>query len=174
MGPSAGREDGPPGREPGPATTRVRRSWYGHGTLARVEKGPVNCFLHDVSYTFADISILSLPALLVVMLTGGESIFGVVSATMVAWGTMTVVAAAIRGGWLSPFATDVPGWVSMTAALAGLRLLYYNATILTAAYGGVALALVLERPPLSLAVAALVAFVATMAFPRIAETVARG
>lgn len=174
MGSSSGRDsDGPPGREPGPATTRVRRSWYGHGTLARVEKGPVNTFLHDVTYTFADVSMFGLPALFVVLLSASDAGFGAVSTTMVAWVTVAVVAAAIRGGWITPLATDTPGWVSMTWTLAGLRLLYYNVTILVAAYGSVALATALERPAASLGIAFVIATLATVAFPRLAESVSR-
>lgn len=174
MAPSSRRgSDGPPGRDPGPARTRVRRSWYGHGTLTRVEKGPANRFLHDLTYTFADVSIAGLPALFLVMGNAGPGFFGAASAALIAWLTMAGVAAAIRGGWLTPLATDTLGWVSITLLLAGLRALYYNVVLGVAAFGSVEFATALETPPVSLAVAFAIALVATLAFPRLAESASR-
>lgn len=174
MGSSSRRgSDGPPGREPGPARTRVRRSWYGHGTLTRVEKTPVSCFLHDLFFTFADVSIAGLPALVLVVGNAGSDPFGAATAALVAWLTMAAVAAAIRGGWLSPVATDTPGWISITLPLVVLRLLYYNLVLGVAAFGSVAAAAALGTPPASLALAFGLALAATLAIPRLAESVSR-
>lgn len=167
------REDGAPGRQTGPATTATRRSWYGHGTLTRVEKPPFNRYLHDVTYTFADVSIPSLPVLFVVMLSSMEPGFGPVPATMVGWATLVVVAAAIRGGWIQPLATDAPGWIAVTPSLVVLRLVYYNLLLFAAAYGSVALANAVGTPAASLGFAFAIALLATLLFPRVAESVYR-
>ncbi|MCU4740723.1 hypothetical protein [Natronoglomus mannanivorans] len=167
------RDDGAPGRQTGPATTATRRSWYGHGTLTRVEKSPVNRYLHDVTYVFADVSIPSLPVLFVVMMTSVEAGFGAVPATMVGWATLVAVAAAIRGGWIQPPATDTPGWVAVTPSLVVLRLVYYNLLLFAVAYGSVALADLVGRPAASLGFAFAIALLATVLFPRVAESVYR-
>ncbi|MCU4972631.1 hypothetical protein OB955_07750 [Halobacteria archaeon AArc-m2/3/4] len=167
------RDDGAPGRQTGPATTATRRSWYGHGTLTRVEKSPVNRYLHDVTYVFADVSIPSLPVLFVVMMTSVEAGFGAVPATMVGWATLVAVAAAIRGGWIQPLATDTPGWVAVTPSLVVLRLVYYNLLLFAVAYGSVALADLVGRPAASLGFAFAIALLATVLFPRVAESVYR-
>lgn len=167
------REDGTPGRQTGPATTATRRSWYGHGTLTRVEKPPFNRYLHDVTYTFADVSIPSLPVLVLVMLSSVEPGFGPVPATMVGWATLVVVAAAIRGGWIQPLATDAPGWVAVTLSLVAVRLIYYNLVLFAAAYGSVALADLAGRPAASIGFAFLITLFATLSFPRVAESVYR-
>lgn len=162
-----------PGRQTRPAYTTKRRSWYGYGKTAQFEKSGFGRFLHDTTSIFGEVSILGLPALLVVTATGGPSYYGLTTAVLVAWATMVFVGTLIRGGWIRPLATDVLGWVSFSAALLGLRLVYYNAVLLLAGYGSTALADAVGVPALSLVTAAAVAAVATLAFPRLGEAVAR-
>ncbi|MFC6904256.1 hypothetical protein [Halalkalicoccus tibetensis] len=86
---------------------------------------------------------------------------------------MTLVATAIHTGLVRPLVTDTLGWVSITPALVGLRLVYYNLTLLAASYGSVALAALVGYPPAAFASAVGVSGLAMLAFPRLAETVAR-
>ncbi|NEU56531.1 hypothetical protein [Halorussus sp. MSC15.2] len=104
------------------------------------EKDGVGVFLDDVAYTFGDVSALGLPVLSVLLMADASEWFGLKAFGLVAWLTMVGGAALIRGGWVSPLATDALGWVAMTPWLVALRLVYYNATLALAAYGGRALA----------------------------------
>lgn len=162
-----------PGRDTRPAYSRRRRTWYGLGHITSAEKDPIGCYLHDVVTVFTDISVLSLPALYVVSRTPEDGYFGVVSSALVVWMTMTVVAAAIRGGWVRPLATDTLGWVSITPSLVGLRIVYYNAVLLGASFGSVAIVGALGVPRASLALAFAIGLGSVLAFPRLGESFVR-
>lgn len=170
-----GSDHDAPGRDTRPAYSTQRRTWYGHGQLTTAEKGAFNRFLHDMAYVFADISIFGLPALTYVMATDSGDRAILTGATLSAWTTIVLVATAIRGGWLKPLATDTLGWLALTPApaLVGLRLLAYNFIIVVAGSGGVELATLIAVPGGSIAIAAVLALVSTLAVPRIAETVSR-
>jgi len=162
-----------PGRQTRPAYTTKRRSWYGYGKTAQFEKSGFGRFLHDTTSIFGEVSVLGLPALLVVAAAGEPAYYGLTTAVLVAWATMVFVGTLIRGGWIRPLATDVLGWVSFSPALLGLRLVYYNAVLIGAGYGSTTLADAVGVPALSILAAAVVAAVATLAFPRLGEDVAQ-
>ena len=158
-----------PARQTRPANSRRRESWSGWGERSPDEKDAVGVFLDDVTYAFADVSVLSIPVLYYLLVTGSTEYFGVKAAALVAWLTMVVVAALIRGGWVTPLATDVPGWVAMTPWLVALRLVYYNATLALAAYGGAWVGDLWSSPVASLGVAFVVGVVSVGVFPLLAE-----
>lgn len=162
----------PPGRQTKTARDRRRRSWDGDSFGAMTEKDTVGLFLDDVAYVFADVSVFAIPVLYAVLVGTGLEWYGAKSSAMVAWLTMVVGGALVRGGWITPLGTDVPGWVSMTLELAVLRLVYFNATLAAAVYGGtkiVSLGPPLASVPFAFAVGAL----SVGLFPRIAETYCR-
>ncbi|NHN48951.1 hypothetical protein G9464_15305 [Halostella sp. JP-L12] len=167
------RPERPPGRETRPAYSRKRRTWYGHGQLARTELDETGRFIHDTLRLSADVFLGSLPVLLFVMLAGGLDVYGPRTALLAAILALTLAGTAVRGGWIPPLATSTLGWVALTPSLVALRVVYYNFTLGVAAYGGVAVATAVETPPVSLAVAVLVGVVAALSFPRVAETTAR-
>jgi hypothetical protein len=158
-----------PARQTRPANSRRRESWSGWGERSPDEKDAVGVFLDDVTYAFADVSVLSIPVLYYLLVTEGTEYFGVKAAALVAWLTMVVGAALIRGGWVTPLATDVPGWVAMTPWLVALRLVYYNATLALAAYGGAWVGDLWSSPVASLGVAFVVGALSVGVFPRLAE-----
>lgn len=158
-----------PARQTEAAQSRRRGAWYGHGQRTVAEKDPFGLFLDDAAYVFADISLLSVPVLSAVMLTAQRQWFGVKGVALVAWVTMVVVAALIRGGWVRPLATDAPGWVSMTPWLVLLRLGYYNAILALAVFGGSA-AEAAVSPFASVAFAFAVGALGIGLFPRLAES----
>jgi len=173
-----------PARQTEAARSRRRTSWHGHGERTATEKDAVGAFLDDVAYAFADVSFLSAPALSAVLLSTPEQWFGVEGATLVAWTAMVVGAALIRGGWVTPLATDARGWVAITPWLVALRLVYYNAALASAALGGSAAEAALSPaaatggPPefdatavaASALVALLVGALAVGLFPRVADS----
>lgn len=163
----------PPGRETRAARSRKRRTWYGHGQTARTELSGAGRFVHDVFRLSADVFLASLPVLLLVLFAGGTGGFGPRTAALVGVLSTTLVGTAIRGGWITPLATETPGWVALSPPLVALRVLYYNLALAVAAYGGVAAATAAGTPPASLGVAALVGAVAALLFPRVAEATAR-
>ena len=165
--------DGPPGRETRPARSRERRTWYGHGQLARAELNGPGRFIHDSLRVSADVSVASLPALLYVLLAGGVGAYGPRTAVFAGLLSMALVGTAVRGGWITPLATSVLGWVSLSPTLAALRVVYYNLALAVAAYGGTAVATAVDTPPVSLAVAVFVGVAAALSFPRVAEATAR-
>ena len=165
--------DRTPGRQTDVATSSTRRTWYGYGELARVEKSGFGRFLHDCSYVFGDVSFPLLPMLLVVMATPGRSGYGPTGAALVAWTTLVLVGTAIRGGWIVPLATTTPGWVAFKPVLVLLRIGYFNLTMAVAVFGGVAVASAVGVAPLSLAFAAFVSALSALAFPRVGESVYR-
>lgn len=159
----------PPGRETRPARSARRSSWYGLGKTTTVEKDGVGRFIDDLVYAFADVSLAGLPVLWHVATTATNRYAGVKTAALVAWTTMVVGAAAIRGGWVTPLGTSVPGWVSVTPLLVVFRVFYFGVALAVAAYGGGALAVELALPLESVTFAATVAALAVGAFPRFAE-----
>lgn len=162
-----------PGRDTRPAYSRERRTWYGYGTLTRTEKSGFGRFLHDATYVFGDVSTLGLPLLAYVAATDPPGGYGVTASVLVAWMTMWFVGTAVRGGWIRPLLTNTLGWVSLRPALLVTRLAYYNLTLALAGYGSVAAASGLGWPPASLVIASLVGALAALAFPRLAESLAR-
>jgi hypothetical protein len=135
-------------------------------------------FLDDVTYVFADVSMLGFPLLWFVLVAGTNEWVGLKTATLFAWLTTVAVGALIRGGWVAPPATDAPGWVAMTPWLVALRVVYYNATLGLAACGGRALGGILSSlagssPLTSLTTVGFAFAVGALSaalFPRIAES----
>ena len=125
----------PPGRQTRPARSNRRQSWYGHGSSTSVEKDGFGRFLDDLVYVFADVSVFAVPFLWSVLLSEDFSYFGLKSTTLFAWTAMVLVGAALRGGWIPPLGSDVRGWVSLSPALALLRLVFYNAVLVAATAG---------------------------------------
>lgn len=150
------------------ATSRRRQSWSGWGEAETAEKDGVGVFLDDLTYTFAEISALSIPVLFFLLTGATNAWFGRKTAALVAWLTMVLGAALVRGGWVTPLATDEPGWVAVTPWLVALRVGYYNATLALAAYGGRALSEA-SSPVASVGFAFLVGALAVGVFPRIAD-----
>ena len=159
-----------PGRRTRPAYSTTRRTWYGLGHLARAEKSGFGRFLHDCSLVFGDVSIPALPVLIAIMATPGRGVYDATAAGLLAWMTMVAVGTAIRGGWIRPLWTETLGWVSVAPSLIVLRFVYYNLSIAAAVFGGLALADAVGHPPVSLAVAFVVAILSTLAFPRLGES----
>lgn len=159
--------DDHPARQTRPATSRRRQSWYGLGERQVAEKDGVGVFLDDVAYAFADVSVSSLPVLFALLLTETNEWFGAKTFALVAWLTMVAGAALIRGGWVTPLATDAPGWVALTPWLVVLRLGYLGGALALAAYGGRAVGAV--SPVVGGAFALLVGALSVALFPRFAE-----
>ncbi|WP_265111829.1 hypothetical protein [Halosolutus halophilus] len=164
------RDRSNPARQTEPAYSTTRRTWYGYGSLATVEKSGFGRFLHDCSTVFGDVSIPSLPVLFALVAAPGTGPYDATAAGLVAWTSMVVVGTAIRGGWIAPLATDTLGWVSITPSLLVLRVVYYNFVLAVAVFGGVAVANAAGIAPLSLVVAAVVAIGSALTFPRLAES----
>lgn len=162
-----------PGRKTRPAYASSRRSWYGWGSTGSGEKSAFGQFLHDAPYVFAEIAVLALPTLVWISATVVDGGFGVSGSAFAAWATMTLVVTAIHTGLVRPLATDTLGWVSITPPLVGLRFAYYNLALLAASYGSVALAALVGYSPAAFPSAVGVSALAMLAFPRLAETVAR-
>ncbi|WP_276301507.1 hypothetical protein [Halorussus lipolyticus] len=155
-------------RQTKPATSRRRQSWSGWGEARVDEKDRIGVFLDDVTYAFADVSVLSIPILFHLLTVATNSWFGLKFGALVAWLTMVLGAAVFRGGWITPLATDEPGWVAMTPWLVVLRLGYYNGALALAAYGGRALSEAVS-PAASVGFALVVGALAVGVFPRIAD-----
>ena len=169
----ARRSDRALGRKTRPAYSRQRRTWFGWGQTGSAEKSIFEQFLHDIPYVFLEVFGLSLPASYYILSTVLDGGYGITGTAFVAVLTMTIVATVIHIGLIRPLATETLGWVSITPALVGVRLVYYNLALLLVAYGGVALATLVAYPPISLGVAVVVGGVAMLAFPRFAEAVVR-
>ncbi|MFC6940475.1 hypothetical protein ACFQE8_10965 [Salinirubellus sp. GCM10025818] len=162
---------GPPTRQTRAATERRRSSWHGLGVTDRPEKDGIGVFLDDVVYAFADISVVSLPVLYLVMAGDRPGFYGVKTSILVVWMATVLVAALIRGGWITPLGSGVPGWVSLTPVLVAARLPYYNATFAGCAYlTGFVLELT-RYHVLSILLPAAVGGVAIAAFPAVADRV---
>ncbi|UPW00381.1 hypothetical protein M0R88_17980 [Halorussus gelatinilyticus] len=165
-----------PARQIRAATSRRRQSWSGWAEGSVDEKDGVGVFLDDVTYVFADVSVFGLPVLWLVLVTGTNEWAGLKTGALVAWLTTVAAGALIRGGWVTPLATDAPGWVAVTPWLVALRVAYYNAALALAAYGGRALGEASsvvgpQWPSLATVGAAfVVGALAAALFPRVAES----
>lgn len=164
-----GRREGPPGRETAAARSSERRTWYGYGSLTRSEKDGPGVFLHDTTRIFAEVSVLSLPALLSIMAYPGSGWYDAKATGLVAWLTMTLVGALLRGGWVAPLATATRGWVTLAPSLLALRVLVFNVVVSMAAFGGLAVGGAVGWPPAGVVWSVGVAALSMLAFPRIAE-----
>ncbi|WP_132058419.1 hypothetical protein [Halorussus amylolyticus] len=162
-----------PGRQTDAARSRRRRGWDGDSLGSMVEKDRVGVFLDDVAYVFADVSISSIPILYVVLTNASNEWYGVKASAAVAWAALVVVGTLIRGGWIRPLATDAPGWVSLAPWLLAFRLVYFNAALALAAYGGGAVNAAWSSG-VSVGFAAAVGALSAGAFPRLAEAFYRG
>ncbi|QSG04147.1 hypothetical protein [Natranaeroarchaeum sulfidigenes] len=166
------RQRGPPGRETTAAESTERRIWYGYGTLGRAEKDPLGMFLQDVIRIYGEVTVISLPILLLVHILPAGVWYDATGAALVAWILMTLVGTLIRGGWVQPLATDTPGWVTLSPWLLVLRVLYFNVTFVVAAFGGVFLGAALGWTPVSVLWAGAVAILSMLFFPRTGEETA--
>lgn len=137
-----GRVTRRPGRETAAAESRKRRTWYGYGKIARVEKSWFGVFMHDVTRIYSEISVLSLPALFTIALYPVTAFVDVTAMGLVAWMMMVLTGTLIRSGLIAPFATTSPGWVTLAPTLLVLRVAYFNLGLLIASFGGLALAAV--------------------------------
>ncbi|SFF88110.1 hypothetical protein SAMN04488063_0637 [Halopelagius inordinatus] len=160
-----------PARDSRPARTSLRRSWAGHGRLITVEKDPLGRYLDDVVRMFADVSIPVLPSLLFVLVSADLRFFGVKSGAFFWWMSVTAAATFVRGGWVDPPFTDVPGWVAVTPVLVALRIVAFNGALLLAAYGSGAVASAVGVPVLAPVLAVCVGVGTALGFPRLAEVV---
>jgi len=160
-----------PGRDTRPAYSDKRRTWYGFGTLTRAKKSPFGQYLHDIMYVFSELSVLGLPAIMLAFMYPDPSAYGVTSAVLITWLTMTTVGAGIRGGWVPPLGTEIRGWVSLAPSLIVLRLLYYNAVIAILSFGSPWLAEFLSFEPLTIVFAFVGSLLAVLVFPRLGESV---
>lgn len=169
---------GTPGRESAAARSTERRIWYGYGQLARAEKSRFGVFLHDATRLFAEISIVSLPVLLVVMETPAVGWFDAKATGLVAWIAAVLAATLVRGGFVRPLATPTLGWVTLSPPLLLARVPYFNAGLAVAIFGGLRAerSLVGVDPAsggigvaVGLAWAAGVATLLSLCFPRFAE-----
>lgn len=162
-----------PARQTRQATSRRRQSWSGWGEGGVAEKDAVGVFLDDVTYVFADISVLGLPFLYALLVGAANEWVGLKTPALVGWMTMVVGAALIRGGWVAPPATDALGWVALKPWLVAFRLVYYNAALALATFGG-RTAEVASAGTVSALASIVVAFgvgaLAVGAFPRLAES----
>lgn len=164
-----GRHADRPGRQTEAAESSRRRSWDGNSLGSVTEKDPVGLLLDDAAYVFADVSIFAIPVLYTVMMTSPARWYGTKASALVAWAVMVGLGTLIRSGWVHPLGTDVRGWVSMTPWLVAFRLVYFNAALAAAAYGGEAVAQ-FGSPAGSLAVAVAVGALSVAVFPRLAES----
>lgn len=162
------RDRGPRGRETAAAESSSRRTWYGYGQLTRSEKDGYGVFLHDTVRIFGEVSVLGLPALLAVAVYPATAFLDVTATALLAWLSMTVTGTLVRGGWVHPVGTDTPGWVTLAPTLLLLRIGYFNATLLLAGFGGIALA-GLTSGSLGLLFAVATGALAMLTFPAVAD-----
>ena len=168
-GEQSSRRRGPRGRETAAALSGTRRVWYGYGNLSRAEKNGYGVFLHDLVRIYGEVSIIGLPLLLFVWAYPTTAFLDVTAMATVAWLTMTLAGTLIRGGWVQPLATEVPGWVTLAPPLLLLRLGYFNLIFAVSAFGGLGFAAVTGSGPLGLAWSFGIAALAILLFPRAAE-----
>jgi hypothetical protein len=129
--------DDHPARDVGPAASRTRQTWAGHGRLVRVEKNGVGRFLHDVTRVFADVSVPALPTLLFVGTTSDEG-FDLRGGVLFAWLALVVVATLVRGGWVAAPFTPRRGWLALTPLAVGVRVVAFNVALVAAGVAGIA------------------------------------
>ena len=163
-----------PGRETAAAESRNRRTWYGYGKIAQVKKNWFGVILHDLARIYAEITVLSLPALFLIAAYPVTTFVDVTAMALLAWMTMVLLGTLIRVGLLAPVGTTSPGWVTLAPTLLLLRLVYFNLGLLIASFGGFALAAVAGTTP-GLLWAGGFGGVLVLSFPRTAELwLARG
>jgi len=104
--------------------------------LTSAEKSRFGVFLHDTTRLFSEISILSLPVLLLVMEYPATGWFDAKATGLVAWLTAVVVGTLVRGGFVHPIATPTPGWVTLSPSLLLARVPYFNSGLALAIFGG--------------------------------------
>ncbi|MDZ5809910.1 hypothetical protein U4E84_00895 [Halorubrum sp. AD140] len=166
-----------PGREGAAARSGERRTWYGYGELTRVEKSRLGVFLHDTTRLFAEISVVSLPVLLLAMEHPPSGWFDAKATGLVAWIAAVVTATLVRGGFVRPLATATPGWVTLSPSLLLARIPYFNGGLALAIFGGLgverSVATVVPDGALGIVLgltwAAGVAVLLSLSFPRVAE-----
>lgn len=151
------------------ANSHKRRTWYGIGSLAVVEKSWFGRTLDDLVSAYADISVFSLPVLVYIWVTHPFVAQPLTAPTLAVWFAMVGVATLLRGGWIKPLGSETLGWVSTRYSLLALRVCYYNATLLVAIYGGLAMEALLGGSGIAVVCAASIGIVATLAFPTIAD-----
>ena len=124
------------GRETGVAESSRRHVFYGYGSSTTVEKNGFGRFLDDVVRVYAEVSVFALPVLLSIMEYPAGGWFDAKATGLLAWSTMTLVGALIRGGWLQPLWTETPGWVTLRPWLLVLRVGYRPVVFALAVFGG--------------------------------------
>ncbi|WP_327050901.1 hypothetical protein [Halomicrococcus gelatinilyticus] len=129
----------------------------------RDEKEGTELFLQDVFFALGEVTFLGLPAFLWLLVA--EPNAPLKYAALFSWATLSVAVGAFRGGRFGV------AWPPTSPSLVVVRLLYYDATILAAAYAGAAGDLVLRSPVVTAAVAVVVSLAAALAFPRVAAAV---
>ncbi|MCU4717343.1 hypothetical protein [Halapricum hydrolyticum] len=139
------------------------------GSLTYIEKSWFGRVLHDVVYTYADVTVFSLPMLLYVWVTQPFVDRALTAPALVTWITMVGVATLIRGGWIRPLGTETLGWVSGRYALLPVRVAYYNLTLIVAVFGGLAVEGLVGRTGLAVAWATCVGIGATLVFPTVVD-----
>jgi len=164
------RRTGPPGRETAVAASTERRSWYGYGSITRIEKSRFGRLLNDATRIYAEVALFGLPILLYIMDAPAAGWFDAKATGLVALVTMTVVGTLIRTGTIRPLATQTDGWVTLTPWLLVLRAVYFNVALVIAIFGGVAVGTFLGSWPGGLLWAGAVSTVAMLAFPRCGQT----
>jgi hypothetical protein len=132
----------------------------------REEKEGTELFLQDVFFAVGEVTFLGLPAFLALMVA--EPNAPLKYAALFSWATLSLAVGAFRGGRFGV------AWPPVSPRLVAVRLGYYDATILAAAYAGAAVDLALRSPVVTAAVAVLVSLAAALAFPRIVAAVSSG
>ena len=158
--------DGPPGRETTAATSTYRSEFLGIGSRGVSEKDRLGSLLADFGRIVGEVGALALPVMLYLPFAVWRPL-ALFETWLAALTTMIAVATLIRNGRIAslPF-TDAPGWARLFPTLILLRLLYFNGTLLTAIYGGGAVAELTGAPAAGLALSVVVSAAATLLFPR--------
>lgn len=123
-------------------------------------KQGVERWIESVFFAVGEVTFLGFPAFYLLM--DAEPNAPLKFSALFAWMALTVSVGTFRGDWLGI------DWPPVTPALFFLRLLYYNAVILAAAYVGTAIDLALHSPVVTAAVAMLLAVASAVVFPRLA------
>ena len=129
----------------------------------REEKEGVELFLQDVFLALGEVTFLGLPAFLALMTA--EPNAPLKYAALFSWATLALAVGAFRGG---RFGVE---WPPTSPSLLLVRLLYYDATILGAAYAGASADLALRSPVVTAVVAVLASLAAARAFPRVVDAI---
>ena len=158
----------PPKAVDSPEARDTRRwTWSSKGPQT-IEKNVYGRFIDDTVTAFAEVSIAGLPALWHIMYQGRAEPFGITDltlASLVAWITMVLGVAAMRGRLLSPSKVKYEGWVPFTPSLLLFRVPYYSLAFIIAGYLGGFVGTVAGVPLLSVAIAIVIGAGAVAAFP---------